>query len=181
VTEIPLAYRQRIGELHRALGIPRDYAQRTGLALQLEPEELVEVSPGRGDKRHWLAPFAAARWAQLEAAAQGAGIALRLVSAYRSPEYQAALIERKLERGELISEILRVNAAPGYSEHHTGCAVDLGVAGLAPLTRDFEDTEAFRWLYRHAQAFGFHLSYPVDNPYGIIYEPWHWAVLPVSV
>ena len=83
------AYRQRIAAVHSRLGVPGDYPERTGLALQREPEELVEVSPGRGDRRHWLEPAAAARWARLEAAAEGAGIRLRLVSAYRSVAYQA--------------------------------------------------------------------------------------------
>lgn len=166
----------RIARLHERLGIPNDYAARVGLPLQPEPSELVEVSPGRTRRRHWLEPATAARWARMEAAAEGDGIALRLVSAYRSPEYQARLIEAKLERGESIDEVLRVNAAPGHSEHHTGRAVDLGVAGERPLTEDFEDTPAFAWLQAHAGAFGFVMSYPRDNAAGIVYEPWHWAV-----
>lgn len=170
------AYRERIAALHRQLGIPADYAERTGLSLQREPEELVEVAPGRTERRHWLAPHAAARWARLEAAAERAGIVLRLVSAYRSVAYQAELIERKLARGEPIERILQVNAAPGYSEHHSGRAVDLGVDGCQPLTEAFEDTDAFAWLQAHADAHGFVLSYPRDNPHGIVYEPWHWAV-----
>ncbi|MDZ7749574.1 MAG: M15 family metallopeptidase [Halofilum sp. (in: g-proteobacteria)] len=170
------AYREHIADVHRRLGIPADYAERTGLSLQREPDELVAVSPGRSDRRQWLAPAAAARWARLEAAAETAGIVLRVVSSYRSVDYQAGLIERKLERGEAIDDILRVNAAPGYSEHHSGRAVDLGVAGCAPLTEAFEGTAAFAWLQAHAGDFGFVLSYPRDNAHGIVYEPWHWAV-----
>jgi D-alanyl-D-alanine carboxypeptidase len=170
------AYRERVAEIHRRLGIPDDYARRTGLVLQREPEALVEVSPGRTERRQWLEPRAAARWARLEAAAEAAGINLRVVSSYRSVAYQAELIERKLARGEPIDRILAVNAAPGYSEHHTGRAVDLGMAGCPPLTEAFAETEAFAWLARHAAEHGFELSYPRDNPHGIIYEPWHWAV-----
>lgn len=170
------AYRERIAGIHRRLGIPPDYAERTGLPLQREPDDLVEVSPGRSERRQWLAPAPAARWSRLEAAAEGAGIALRVVSSYRSVDYQAGLIERKLERGEPIEDILRVNAAPGYSEHHSGRAVDLGVAGCPPLSEAFEQTAAFAWLQAHAGEFGFALSYPRDNVHGIVYEPWHWAV-----
>ena len=43
------------------------------------------------------------------------------------------------------------------------------------LEEDFENTGAFDWLSRRASQFGFHLSYPRDNPHGVIYEPWHWA------
>lgn len=171
-------FAQRIAAIHRRLGIPPDYAERTGLPLQPEPETLVEVSPGRTERRHWLEPEAAARWARMEAAAEGDMIRLVLVSAWRSVEYQQGLIQRKLDRGQSIDDILRVNAAPGYSEHHSGRAVDLGVAGEPPLTEDFERTAAFRWLSRNAERFGFALSYPRDNAHGIVYEPWHWAVPP---
>lgn len=171
-------YDRRIAQLHEALGIPAGYAEHTGLVLQREPESLVEVSPARAQRRHHLEPGAAARWAQLEVAAERDGIELKLVSAYRSVDYQAGLVRRKLERGESIETILRVNAAPGFSEHHTGRAVDLGVAGCEPLTEAFEDTEAFRWLCAHARDWGFRMSYPRDNPHGIVYEPWHWAFVP---
>ena len=164
-----------ISALHQHLGIPADYERRTGLALRREPTELVQVQPGGSERVQRLQPAAAARWARLEVAAERDGIALRVVSAYRSVDYQASLIERKLARGESIEAILQVNAAPGYSEHHTGCAVDVGVAGQEPLTESFESTPAFAWLADHAQRWGYALSYPRENPYGIVYEPWHWA------
>ena len=68
-----------------------------------------------------------------------------------------------------------MNAAPGYSEHHTGCAVDIATPGSRPLTEEFEDSQAFRWLTDNAGKFGFSMSYPRNNPAGFIYEPWHWA------
>ncbi|MFW5969441.1 MAG: M15 family metallopeptidase [Halofilum sp. (in: g-proteobacteria)] len=170
------AFADQVTAIHRALGIPGDYAERRGLPLVPEPETLVEVSPGRTERRHWLEPWAAARWASMEAAAEGDGIRLVLVSGWRSVDYQRRLIERKLERGEAIEDVLRVNAAPGYSEHHGGRAVDLAVPGMAPLTEAFEDTDAFAWLTRNAGRFGFALSYPRDNAHGIVYEPWHWAI-----
>ena len=33
---------------------------------------------------------------------------------------------------------------------------------------------AVAWLRANADAFGFALSYPRDNPHGLVYEPWHW-------
>jgi D-alanyl-D-alanine carboxypeptidase len=170
------AFADRVAAIHRELGVPADYAARTGLPLIREPETLVEVSPGRTERRHWLEPYAAARWASMEAAAEGDGIRLMLVSAWRSVDYQRGLIERKLARGETIEHILAVNAAPGYSEHHGGRAVDLGVPGTPPLTEAFEHTDAFAWLTRNAERFGFALSYPRENAHGIVYEPWHWAI-----
>lgn len=169
--------RARIETLHRRLEIPADYAARTGLPLQPEPETLVTVVAS-GDRRHRLTPPAAARWAHMEAAAERDAVRLLLVSAFRSVEYQADLIERKLARGLALEEILRVNAAPGYSEHHSGRAVDIATPGQEPLIEDFENTTAFAWLQRNAHRWGFALSYPRINPHGIAYEPWHWAIAP---
>ena len=97
------------------------------------------------------------------------------MSAFRSAEYQLGILERKLARGQSIDEILRVSAAPGYSEHHSGRAVDLTAPGFAPLEEEFENSSAFAWLVANAARFGFALSYPRDNPHGIAYEPWHWC------
>lgn len=167
----------RIAALHRQLGIPADYAERTGLPRQHEPETLVTVV-GAGARECRLAPPAAACWARMEAAAERDGIRLLLVSGFRSIEYQGELIRRKLEGGHAIEDILLVNAAPGYSEHHNGRAIDIGIPGQKPLTEEFERTEAFAWLQCNAHRWGFSLSYPRDNPFGIVYEPWHWAVSP---
>ncbi|MCJ7815900.1 MAG: D-alanyl-D-alanine carboxypeptidase family protein, partial [Xanthomonadales bacterium] len=107
--------------------------------------------------------------------AAGERVVLQAVSAYRSVEYQAGIISRKLEKGEGIGDILRVSAAPGYSEHHTGRAIDITTPGVAVLEEEFEDTEAFSWLTAHAGDFGFSMSFPRGNPFGVAYEPWHWA------
>lgn len=171
-------YHARIETLHRRLGIPPDYAARTGLPLQHEPETLVTVVGRSGERRHRLTPTAAARWAQMEAAAERDTVRLLLVSAFRSVDYQCGLIERKLARGVDIDEILRVNAAPGYSEHHSGRAIDIGTPEQEPLVEDFENSEAFAWLQRNAHRWGFVLSYPRANRHGIVYEPWHWALAP---
>ena len=113
--------------------------------------------------------------AMVEAAA-GDGVTLLIVSGFRSYEYQAALIRKKINAGQSITDILEVNAAPGHSEHHTGLAVDIATPGSRPLTEEFEDSAAFRWLQANAERFGFSMSYPRDNPWGIVYEPWHWAM-----
>jgi D-alanyl-D-alanine carboxypeptidase len=108
-------------------------------------------------------------------AAAASMIELQLVSAFRSIDYQLGLLERKLQRGQAIDAILAVSAAPGYSEHHSGRALDLTTPGFAVLEEDFEKSPAFAWLQRHAVEHGFHLSFPRGNPHGVIYEPWHWC------
>lgn len=162
-------------ELHAELGIPEDYG-RSGARLAFEEaSELVEVGPNIVGHVQRLAPQAAASWAAMQSAAAADGITLLLVSGYRSIDYQARLFRKKINAGQSVSQILTVNAAPGFSEHHTGRAVDVATPGSRPLTAEFEDTPAFRWLTRSAGRFGFSMSYPRDNDAGFVYEPWHWA------
>ena len=111
----------------------------------------------------------------MQQAAAEDGIDLMPVSAFRSVDYQRNLIRAKLDKGQRIEDILTVNAPPGYSEHHTGRALDIATSGQEPLIEAFEFTDAFGWLSRHASRFDFSLSYPRDNPFGIVFEPWHWA------
>ncbi|MCA1620010.1 MAG: D-alanyl-D-alanine carboxypeptidase family protein [Acidobacteria bacterium] len=87
---------------------------------------------------------------------------LKIVSAHRSPEYQARLRAQSPNSGRAG---LAVN-----SPHFTGRALDLYVGGEPVETRDSNraiqvQTPAYRWLVRNAERFGF-------RPY--YYEPWHW-------
>ncbi len=54
--------------------------------------------------------------------------------------------------------------------------MDIATPGSRPLTEEFEETPAFKWLTENAETFGFSMTYPRDNPYGVIYEPWHWSL-----
>jgi D-alanyl-D-alanine carboxypeptidase len=162
-------------ELHQSLGIAADYGERCGLPLCYEPEELVATELDYYARPQQLTGPAFEAWTAMKAAALEQDITLFLISAYRSPQHQHDLIARKLQQGQLIEQILAVNAAPGYSEHHSGRAVDLGTPDCAALVTEFEHTAAFNWLGSNANNFGFVLSYPRENRFGIDYEPWHWC------
>jgi D-alanyl-D-alanine carboxypeptidase len=162
-------------ELHAELGIPRNYGLDGTKPAYEEASELVDAGPNIVGHRQRLAPVPAAQWAAMQSAAADVGIALLLVSGFRSIAYQARLIRKKIDAGQSLDDILAVIAAPGFSEHHTGRAVDIATPGSRPLTAEFEDSAAFGWLTSHAGRFGFGLSYPRDNPGGFAYEPWHWA------
>lgn len=168
-------FKNKIFRLHAALGIDPDYAQRCGLPLQPEPPELVDVGPDMFGRPQRLVPKAFDAWQAMQKKASADGVALYLVSAFRSVDYQADLIRRKMEAGRTLEDILSVNAAPGFSEHHTGRALDIATDGEPPLEASFENTAAFTWLCEHAENFGFVLSYPKDCPVAISYEPWHWC------
>ena len=94
---------------------------------------------------------------------------LKIVSALRSPAYQARLRAQSPNSGRAG---LAVN-----SPHFTGRALDLYVGGEPVETRDSNraiqvQTPAYRWLVRNADRFGF-------RPY--YYEPWHWEYVGAPV
>ena len=172
VGELPLT---RLRDRLDALGIDESYARRTGLPLVAEPIWLALAGFDRYRRPLWLHAQAARGWQHLRDAALRDDVVLDAISGYRSHDYQLGIFERKLARGLDVDGILTVNAAPGYSEHHSGRALDIGTPDEPPAEESFERTPAFDWLRRNAGAYGFVMSYPRDNPHGIVYEPWHWC------
>lgn len=91
---------------------------------------------------------------------------LRIISAYRSPEYQASLRKKEPNAGRA--------ALAKNSPHSTGYALDIYVGGEPVITKDANraiqvKTPAYKWLVKNAHRFGFY-------PY--FYEPWHWEYVP---
>lgn len=104
------------------------------------------------------------------------GVWLVPVSGFRDFDRQEDLFNAQAELVGSTEGAARSVAPPGYSEHHTGYAIDLadGLARAKDLSLAFGQTEAFQWLMAHAQEFGFELSFPENNAQGVMYEPWHW-------
>jgi D-alanyl-D-alanine carboxypeptidase len=168
-------YLKRIAALHESLGIPGDYGQTRAIPVQMEAAGLVSIGVDIYQREQRLVMEAAGAWESMRDYASGEGVELQVVSAYRSVDYQEGILKRKLEEGQDIKEILRISAAPGYSEHHTGRAVDITTPGFPVLEEEFEQSGAFSWLLESAADFGFSMSFPRGNPHGVAYEPWHWA------
>ena len=172
--ETPRPLSGLIERLH-ALGLDEAaYAERTGLALVPEPCTLAYADRDRYRRPLWLRAPAAGAWRAMQAAARADGVALEAISGYRSHDYQLGIFNRKIARGQSVGQILEVNAAPGFSEHHGGLALDISTPGEPAAEESFERTPAFAWLQRRGGDFGFSMSYPRGNPHGIVYEPWHW-------
>jgi D-alanyl-D-alanine carboxypeptidase len=136
------------------------------------PRLLVALGPGLQ-----LRPEAAAALIAMQQAAAGDGVDLEVLSAFRSIDLQRSLFfDVKAERNQNARTRAKVSAPPGYSEHSTGYAVDLG-DGTQPqtnLSQNFENTPAYQWLSQHAGRYHFTLSFPKGNQQGVSYEPWHW-------
>ena len=139
---------------------------------EAEMDVLVPVEPGIELHRD-----AAIALDAMRRAAAADGIDLRLLSGYRSQQLQKSIFfDVKSERNQTAAERAKVSAPPGYSEHSTGYAVDLG-DGADPasnLSESFERTAAFSWLQDHAASYHYTLSFPAVNSQGVSYEPWHW-------
>jgi D-alanyl-D-alanine carboxypeptidase len=141
---------------------------------EISPAELIPIT---ADGKIRLERKAAEKFIEMQSAAAAAGIILTPISGYRSVSEQDYLFFGvKAERSQNTTKRAEVSAPPGYSEHHTGYAVDIG-DGKVPATNvspDFENTAAFKWLQNNAGRYSYELSFPRNNPQGISYEPWHW-------
>ncbi len=161
-------------DIWSALGIDSELVSACQLPLCKDASHLVSAGLDVFDREQFVTRTTLTCWQKMKSAAANDDINLSIVSAFRSVDYQCELIKAKLAKGQLIHEIVQVNAIPGFSEHHTGKAIDITTDDCEPLNEDFDKTSAFQWLSENAHQFGFVMSYPKNNPYKIIYEPWHW-------
>lgn len=100
------------------------------------------------------------------------GLDIQACSGYRSYDKQKSLYEHYADDyGKDYAD--RYSARPGFSEHHTGRAVDL--ISPAGILDDFESTEECKWVHKNAWKYGFILRYPqgAEDITGYSYEPWH--------
>ncbi|WP_249064291.1 M15 family metallopeptidase [Argonema antarcticum] len=109
-------------------------------------------------------------------AARDEGVWIILVSGFRTIKQQQKLFQEQIKRRGSPEAAAKVSAPSGYSEHHTGFAVDLadGQFPKQDITYQFENTAAYRWLTRRAKEFGFEMSFSPNNAQGVSFEPWHW-------
>ena len=135
-------------------------------------EELILYSPGIYVHKDIYDNFK-----EMQFKASQRGISLQLLSGYRSIDLQRDIFyQNKSIRNQTAIERSRDSAPPGYSEHSTGYAIDVG-DGNYPDTHfevEFEQTPAFKWMKRFAPKYHFVLSFPPNNKPGVSYEPWHW-------
>jgi len=135
-------------------------------------DELILFSPGIYVHKDIYENFK-----EMQYVAAQRGISLKLLSGYRSIDLQRDIFyENKSLRFQTAIERSRDSAPPGYSEHSTGYAIDVG-DGNYPNTNfevEFEQTPAFKFMKRFASKYHFVLSFPPNNKQGVTYEPWHW-------
>lgn len=108
------------------------------------------------------------------------GVTIELDSTYRSVQAQQDLWDEwsaDPEKG--IEYVKKFVAVPGYSEHHTGLAIDICIRKGKELEYDNDemiaDRETFEKVHKKLAKYGFILRYLEnrEDSTGYTYEPWH--------
>lgn len=98
-------------------------------------------------------------------------VRLKIVSAYRSYNYQVGIKQRGC------SDTFCAKA--GYSEHQSGLAFDMFETTSQDEFLAKKDLKKyFEWMKENAHLYGFHNSYQKGKEVdGYAIEPWHWRYL----
>ncbi|NCJ08095.1 D-alanyl-D-alanine carboxypeptidase [Synechococcales cyanobacterium C] len=145
-------------------------------------QSLVEVGQFVRDtyqRTEYLDIEAANAFLEMQAVARTDGVYLMPISGFRTIADQNALFVRQVERQGSEAAAAQLSAPPGYSEHHTGFAIDIADEQQpdTDLKFAFEFTGAYEWLARYAKDYGFELSFPPENAQEVSFEPWHWRFI----
>ncbi len=131
------------------------------------PQNLINVNGLKINKEAYDA------FIEMKTSMKQEGLNIRIISAYRTYEYQNNLYNNylKKDKQELVDSY---SARPGYSEHHTGLAID--VDNEFQGFEKFYLTKEFTWMKENSYNYGFILRYPKDKEEitGYQYEPWHY-------
>jgi D-alanyl-D-alanine carboxypeptidase len=159
---------------------------------EIDTDSLAKLSNGyMVDKR------IVSNYENLKTAAEKAGHPLVMISAFRSISSQKSVFNQNVDmlmsqgqsNKQAIETTKRTMTEPGYSEHHTGLAVDVvdrqwyNSYTDSVLDHKFGETDGGKWLQEHAREYGFIIRYP-EGKYDITkidYEPWHLRYVGVEV
>jgi len=116
-----------------------------------------------------ILPEVMSAYNQIQSDGYKAGLNYWITSGYRSYSYQSMLYNNYAAR-DGYAKADTYSARPGYSEHQTGLAMDVNVAGDS-----FGYTPESKWLAANCWKYGFIVRYPKgkQNITGYKYEPWH--------
>ena len=105
--------------------------------------------------------------------ARSEGYYFYISTAYRSYDFQKALYDSYLLK-DTMEVVDTYSSRPGFSDHQTGLACDIGMPGYK--FEMFTDTDECRWLHGNAYKYGFILRYPEgkENITKYKYESWHF-------
>ncbi len=166
-TEYPYDLLVLVNKYHQ---LPADFSQYNLVNMSSE-------YTANDGKQYLLAGVAYEKYVQMFNAAKNDGLSMRVVSSYRTEDYQRNLYNKKVRTtGKVNAD--NYSARAGHSEHQTGLAVDINSTKAA-----FEYSSEFKWLINHAHEYGFILRYPKGKEWitGYSYEPWHYRYVGTDV
>lgn len=134
------------------------------------PSDLVASGYGN-DPKFKIHKSAKPALQEMIAAAKKDGVTLTPGSILRTSSRQAQIVANKKKQGQSAEQIYYTSSHPGYSEHHTGLAVD-----FSPINDSFAKTAGYLWLKNNAHKYGFYQTFTADySAYsGVSEESWHW-------
>lgn len=132
------------------------------------------VWSGYGDKRHenkLIHKDVKQPLQDLVKAAAKDKVALYPSSMFRSVRAQDAIVKRKVRQKQSPKTIYHTSSPAGFSEHHTGYAVD-----FAPINANFAKTKGYQWLVKNAEKYGWQQTFTPEfsAQTGVSEESWHW-------
>lgn len=148
--------------------------------LDFEPADLTSTGIPGGNQ---VTKQTAKQLKKMYEAAADDGAAFAVSTAYRSYNFQKGLFNQYVA-SDGVKRAETFSARPGYSEHQTGLALDLyDVAEGCALKKCFAETDAGKWLVKHAADYGFIERYPDGSTdvTGYKWEPWHWRYVGVEL
>ena len=160
-----------LNEIYAKLNIDTTMLPST---IILEEKKIVSIGYNILNKEIFLSEKCAQSWIKMKNDALKGSMQISVLSGFRSYYKQYAIINNKLQRGMIIAKILEENKLPGFSQHHSGNAIDI-ITNSYKLSLEFEKSLAYAWLIKNAYKYGFYLQYPKNNKEGIMFEPWHWC------
>jgi D-alanyl-D-alanine carboxypeptidase len=140
------------------------------------PSDLVSIGNGQQMRAE-----AASALQKLFADATTAGYTLVADSGYRSYTTQVSTYGSIVKAyGQTYADT--VSARPGFSEHQTGWAVDIGT-GACHVADCFGDTAGGKWAQANAYKYGFLLRYPdtLTSVTGYSHEAWHFRYIGIPL
>ncbi len=118
----------------------------------------------------------------LIAGAKTEGVSLRVVSGFRSYNYQTNLYNSYVASdGQSAADTY--SARPGHSEHQTGLAADIGGVHGCDVEQCFGSTPEGKWLSENAEQYGFIIRYTEakQSVTGYQAEAWHLRYVGVDL
>ena len=137
-----------------------------------EPDNLVSMA---GYGNGYLVKDAYDAYVELYQAAKADGMNLLVTTSYRNYNFQSTLYWNYVNTdGQANADTY--SARPGYSEHHSGLAVDLSTPSLTNAFTEFIYTDEYQWMKENSYKYGFIQRYTDENQYITGYQPeaWHF-------